>query len=303
MENAAGSPGLILVTGATGFVGRHLVAHLRKQGAPVRCLVRTPGKAGALAELGAEVVPGDILAPDTLEKAAAGVQRVVHLVGIIQERGTATFDAIHVEGTRNLLEACRGKGIRCFLYQSALGTRPDARSRYHQTKWQAEELVRASGLPYTISRPSLIYGRGDDFTTRLVRALRMAPVALVPGPGTAKLQPLFIEDLVRCLHRMLVDPGFLGETVEMGGPEQLTLDRVIQAIARAVKRPRPLCHLPVGLLRPAAAIMEALLPTPPLTRDQLVMLQEDNVCAVDSVARRFGFDPVGFEQGLARIFP
>ena len=138
---------MILVTGATGFVGSHLVTRLRKDGLAVRAVVRTPAKAQALADLGVEVVPGDISDRASLEAAAAGIERVIHLVGIIQEAPGATFQSVHVDGTRELLEASKKAGVRHFIYQSALGTRPNAKSRYHRTKWEAEELVSRAGFP------------------------------------------------------------------------------------------------------------------------------------------------------------
>ena len=158
---------MILVTGGMGFVGSHLIRQMRKQGLHVRALVRNPEKAKELKELKVELIPGDIADRDALDDAAAGVERVIHLVGIIQEAHGATFQGVHVEGTRNLIAAAKKAGVRHFLYQSALGTRPAAKSEYHRTKWQAEELVRASGIPFTILRPSLIYGPGDQFTLRL----------------------------------------------------------------------------------------------------------------------------------------
>src|SRR5574337_1864296 len=186
---------MILVTGGTGFVGSHLIRRLRKEGRSVRALVRNPEKARTLADLGAEVAPGDISDAVSLEKACAGAERVIHLVGIIQEAPGATFRGVHVEGTRNLLQAAKKAGVRHFFYQSALGTRAGAKSEYHRTKWQAEELVAASGIPFTILRPSLIYGPGDQFTLRLADIIKLSPVLPVIGSGASKIQPIYIDDV------------------------------------------------------------------------------------------------------------
>ncbi|HSQ78149.1 MAG TPA: NAD(P)H-binding protein, partial [Nitrospirota bacterium] len=167
---------MILIIGGTGFVGSNLVRRMRREGLRLRALVRNPDKAQALADLGVEAVPGDLSEKVSLEKAVVGVERVIHLVGIIQEAPGVTFKSVHVEGTRSLVEAARKAGVRHFFYQSALGVRPGAKSEYHKTKWQAEELVRASGIPYTILRPSLIYGPGDQFTLRLAEIIRQSPV-------------------------------------------------------------------------------------------------------------------------------
>src|SRR3990172_2262039 len=194
---------MILVVCGTGFVGSHLIQRLRKGGLPVRAVVRSPRKAQALKDLGVEVVAGDIADKASLEAAAAGVERIIHLVGIIQEASGVTFRGVHVEGTRNLIEAAKKAGVRHFFYQSALGTRPGAKSEYHKTKWEAEELVRASGIPFTILRPSLIYGPGDLFTIRLSEMFKLSPVLPVIGSGKSKIQPIYIDDVVSCIQKIV----------------------------------------------------------------------------------------------------
>ncbi len=292
---------MILVTGGTGFVGSHLIAQMRKQGLPVRALVRRPDKAGALRELGVEIVSGDLADARSLEDACAGVERVIHLVGIIQETPGATFQQVHVEGTRNLLEAARRCRVRHFFYQSALGTRPGAASEYHRTKWQAEELVSGSGIAYTILRPSLIYGPGDQFTLRLAEIIRSSPVLPVIGAGSSKVQPIFIDDVVACIVKAVTSDSFLNEIYEIGGPDQLTYEEVTRAIADALGIKRPVVHMPLLFLRPAARLFETLLEKPPITTGQLQMLQEDNICSLRDVCEACGGKPVPFRDGLKRF--
>ncbi|HUJ18406.1 MAG TPA: complex I NDUFA9 subunit family protein [Nitrospirota bacterium] len=292
---------MILVTGGTGFVGSHLIRQMRKQGLHVRALVRNPEKAKELKDLKVELIPGDIADREALDDAAAGVERVIHLVGIIQEAHGATFQGVHVEGTRNLLAAAKKAGVRHFLYQSALGTRPGARSEYHKTKWQAEELVRASGIPFTILRPSLIYGSGDQFTLRLAEVIRQSPVLPVIGSGKSKVQPIYIDDVVSCLVKAVTSDASLNEIYEIGGPEQLTYEEVTVAIAEALGIKRPTIHMPLFLMRPMARVLETVLPKPPLTTEQLIMLQEDNVCGVRDICEACGNVPVRFRDGLKRF--
>jgi len=292
---------MILVTGGTGFVGGHLIRRLRKDGLPVRALARRPDRAQALIDLGVEVVPGDIADKTALEKAAGGIQRVVHLVGIIQEAPGATFRTAHVEGTRNVVEAARKAGVIHFFHQSALGTRPGAKSEYHRTKWEAEELVRKSGIPYTILRPSLIYGPGDRFTVRLSELLRRAPFMPVIGSGKSRVQPIYIDDVVSCMVKALTDDAFLNEIYEIGGPQQLTYEEVTSAIAEAMGLRRPPVHLPLFLMEPMARALETVLSNPPLTTDQLIMLQEDNVCSMRDIRDAFGIEPVTFSEGLKKF--
>jgi uncharacterized protein YbjT (DUF2867 family) len=292
---------MILVIGGTGFVGSHLVRRMRKEGIPLRALVRNPDKAQALADLGVEAFPGDLSNKASLEKAVAGVERVIHLVGIIQEAPGATFKSVHVEGTRNLVEAARKAGVRHFFYQSALGTRPGAKSEYHKTKWQAEELVRASGIPYTILRPSLIYGPGDQFTLRLAEIIRQSPVLPVIGSGKSKVQPIAIDDVVSCIVKAVSSDAFLNEIYEIGGPEQLTYEEVTRAIAGALGISRPAVHVPMLFIRPMALVLETLLPKPPVTTDQLIMLREDNVCSMRDIREVFGIEPENFQEGLKKF--
>jgi len=292
---------MILVTGGTGFVGGHLLRRLRKDGLSVRVLARNSDRERALIDLGVEVVRGDIADKNALEKAVEGIERVIHLVGIIQEAPGATFRAVHVDGTRNVLGAARKAGVLHFFYQSALGTRPGAKSEYHRTKWEAEELVRQSGIPHTVLRPSLIYGPGDSFTLRLSDILRRAPVMPVIGSGKSKVQPIYIDDVVSCMVKAVTSDAFLNEIYEIGGPEQLTYEEVTTAIAEAIGLKRPAVHLPLFLMEPMARVLETVFPNPPLTTNQLIMLQEDNVCSMRDIHDAFGIEPVTFREGLKKF--
>ncbi len=292
---------MILVVGGTGFVGSHLIRRMRKEGLPVRTVARNPDKAHWLEELDVEVVAGDISDKASLEKAAVGVERVVHLVGIIQEAPGATFKSVHVDGTRNLLDAAKRAGVRHFFYQSALGTRAGAKSAYHRTKWEAEELVRASGIPYTILRPSLIYGPGDQFTIRLSEMLKHSPVLPVIGPGKSKIQPIYIDDVVSCVIKAVTCDSCLNDIYEVGGPEQLTYEEVTRAVAAAMGISRPAIHVPLLFIKPITRVLESVLPKSPVTSDQLVMLQEDNVCSMRDIREAFGVEPLSFHQGLQKF--
>jgi uncharacterized protein YbjT (DUF2867 family) len=292
---------MILVTGGTGFVGGHLIRRLRQQDIAVRAVVRQPDKAAWLKDLGVDVVKGDVSDRASLEKAAEGCDGAIHLVGIIQEAPGASFREVHVEGTRRILDAARKAGVRHFFYQSALGTRPNARSDYHRTKWEAEELVRASTIPFTILRPSLIYGPGDQFTIRLSEMIRMSPVLPVIGTGRSKVQPIFVNDVISCIVKAVTGGSFLNEMYEIGGPEQLTYEEVTVTIAAVMGRKRPALHMPLFFMKPLARVLETVLPRPPITTDQLIMLQEDNVCGMRDIRDAFGIEPVPFRDGLKQF--
>jgi NADH dehydrogenase len=222
-------------------------------------------------------------------------------VGIIQEAAGATFQRVHVDGTRNLLEAARKSGVRHFFYQSALGTRPNAKSEYHKTKWAAEELVRASGISFTILRPSLIYGPGDQFTIRLSEMIRLSPVLPIIGSGRSKVQPIYIDDVATCIVKAVTSDCCLNEICEIGGPDQLTYEEVTVAIADAMGVNRPTLHLPLFFMKSMATVLKAVLPKPPVTTDQLIMLQEDTVCSMRDIRDAFGVEPIGFPEGLEKF--
>jgi uncharacterized protein YbjT (DUF2867 family) len=292
---------MLLVTGGTGFIGSHLIDRLRQLDIAVRAVVRHPAREKELRSLGVDVVSGDIADAASLKQAAHGCDRVIHLVGIIQEARGATFRGVHVEGTRNVLAAAKAAGARQFLFLSALGTRPGAKSAYHRTKWEAEELVRASGIPFTILRPSLVYGAGDLFTLRLSNMIRLSPVLPVVGSGASKIQPLHIDDLISCIVKAVSSDAFVNEMYELGGPEQLTYKEVTTFIAEAMGVRRPVLHLPLIVMKAAARAFEIALPTPPVTTDQLIMLQEDTVCPLRDMRDAFGVEPVRFREGLRRF--
>ncbi len=291
----------ILVTGANGFVGSHLVRALAKAGHEVRALVRSGESAARIKGKNVEPFAGDVTEPDSLEGAADGCGAVIHLVGIIQPGPGYTFESIHKEGTQNIIEAAKGSpSVTHFIYQSALGTRKGAVSEYHRTKYLAEELTRGSGLNFTITRPSIIFGEGDGFTTRLTQVIRMGPVVPVIGPGKGRLQPVYIDDLVEVFLGIVGNRDYYGRTLELGGPEQLTFDEVVDELKSALKSSKPTLHVPVWMVRPAAAVMEKLLPHPPVTNDQLTMLEEDNIAKVNDLLE-FVKKPVSYGEGLRRF--
>ena len=210
----------VLVTGGTGFVGRSVVAALLRRGHQVRCLVRS-GSAHRLADQpGATAVPGDVTDPGSLPAALAGSEVLVHLVGIIRERPGhgVTFDRLHTDATRNVAAAARGSDIRRVIHMSALGTQSEARSRYHQTKWAAEQALRESGLDWTIFRPSVIFGPGDGFVSLLARLVRWFPVVPVIGDGRNRFQPVAVGDVAESFARAVERPRTAGAVFEVGGP-------------------------------------------------------------------------------------
>ena len=290
----------IAVTGASGFVGRHVTTLLAGRGHQVRALVRDdPGRAAAA--LPAERTPGDLADPAALAALTRGADVIVHLVGIIVEAGAATFEAVHVEGTRRLLTAAREAGARRFVHMSAVGARDEpGATRYHRTKWRAEELVRSSGLSHAIFRPSIISGPENRPIRTLARLHRWSPLVPVFGDGGFAMQPVWIGDVALAFALAAERPALSG-VFELGGPATLTYEEFVRAIGRAAGHPRPLVHVPLAVARAAAAALGVMGPLAPLTLDQLQMLVEGSATPANALESTFGIWALPFDEGLARF--
>ena len=185
---------MILVTGSSGFLGRNVVKALRTRGESVRCLVRSPSRAGVVTSYGVELAYGDILDPPSLKNAMKGVDAVAHLVAIIREKGRSTFDLINRQGVGNVVAAAREEGVRHVVHVSAIGVQENPAYPYLNSKWQGEQEVIRGGVGYTIIRPSILFGPGDEFINTLAGVVRAFPVVPVAGNGRVRFQPISVEE-------------------------------------------------------------------------------------------------------------
>ncbi|RME64212.1 MAG: complex I NDUFA9 subunit family protein [Nitrospirae bacterium] len=295
----------VLVAGGTGFVGRNLIPHLLGRVGLVRVLVRDPEKAKALFVPEVELYRGDITEPESLRGACEGVDLVVHLVGIIIERGRYTFESVHVKGTEALVEEALRAGVKRFFYQSALGSSLGSPYKYLKTKAQAEEVVKDSGMDYLIFRPSLILGKGDGFSKNMISLIKSSPVVPLPGGGKTLFQPIFIDDWCRAFMVAAFSEGHWNRIYEFGGPEHLSYRQMVQAYMSQMGLRRPVVSMPLSLAKMALPFGRlaklAGMRLPEVTGEQLSLLSQDNITDPEACQRHFGFQPRNFEEFLPEV--
>ena len=269
----------VAVTGGTGFVGGHLAARLRGDGHEVvivsRGVDQRPG-AGHVTELpGVEVARTSVTDRVGLEQAFDGCEGVAHCAGINREVGKQTYEAIHVEGTANVVSAAEAAGVTQLALMSFLRARPACGSPYHESKWAAEEIVRASTLHWTILKPGMVYGRGDHFLHHLSSALHTFPIYV--GIGHRRVRPLWIDDLVDVLAASVVGRRLDHQTVPVLGPTEIKFDDAVRMIAGVLDRRVRVIRLPLTFHRGLAWVSEKVMTVPLIARAQVRLLEEEIV--------------------------
>ena len=292
---------MILVTGATGFVGPKIVHALRAADKPVRCLVRDPSRGRQLQSWGCELARGDVTDPKSLREAVRGCDRVMHLVAIIQGK-PEQFERIMTEGTRNVVAAATEAGVERFVLMSALGTTEETKELvpYYRSKWAMEQAVKESGLEHVIFRPSFVFGRDGGVLPIFIRQVRWSPVVPVLGPGTQRIQPIWVDDVAAHFTKGVDLPEAANRTFELGGPDTVDWNELYARIKRVLGKRRPTMHVPFGVVRAGAKVAQ-FLPKAPITPDQVKMLQAgDNVVSNDDARTTFGLPLVPLDEQIHR---
>ena len=267
----------IVVLGGGGFVGSHIVARLVSDGYRVVVPTRRREEVKHLILLPTvDVVEQDIHDPATLERLFAECVAVINLVGIINESGRNTFDRVHVELPRKVIAACHKAGVRRLLHMSALGASADGPSRYLKSKAAAEAMVAASGLAWTIFRPSVIFGREDNFLNMFARLAHLMPVVALASPK-ARFQPVYVGDVAHCYVHSINDEITFGARYDLCGPKVYTLRELVTYVGEVTGALRPILALGPGLSNLMATVLGHL-PGKILTRDNLASMRKDNVC-------------------------
>ena len=287
-----------VVTGASGFVGTRLCRELLDGGWKVRALVRDPVKAAArLGHLPVEMRAGDIRDADYLRGAMEGAGAVVHLAAIaIERRGMGeTSEHTNAYATRGLVDAAEAAGVERFVHMSQNGSDSRSPHRFLRSKGVAQDIVTGSHLRWTVLRPSVIVGPEDAFVNVLARLVRLTPVIFpVPGGGTARFQPIFVGDVVRAVRVALEDDATIGALYAIGGPMPLTLRQMAERMLTAMQARRVTIGVPTSVVRPLIAVVERVLPNPPVTTELLDLLAVDNTVPDNAITSVFRIEPTPF---------
>ena len=269
----------IAITGGTGFVGGHLATALAREGHEAVVIARGLDQRAWAQEVlslpNASLFRAGLDDSVRLEEAFTGCEAVAHCAGINREIGRATYQTVHVEGTKNVVRAAELAGVQRLSIVSFVRARPHPRSPYHDSKWVAEEIVRASKLDWTVLKPGMMYGRGDHMLDHLSKALLTFPIYI--GVGDRRVRPLAINDAVRILEAALVENHLSRKTVPILGPTELSFDDVARRVAQVIGKKRPFIRAPIAFHYLLALLSEATMTVPLVARAQVRILEEELV--------------------------
>ncbi len=289
---------LITVFGGSGFIGRHVVRALARQGFRIRAAVRRPDLAYHLQPLGdvgqIHAVQANLRYPASIKAALEGADAVVNLVGIMNETGRQTFDGVHAFGAQAVAKATAERGLDKLVHLSALGADENSKSIYSRSKAEGEKLIREAVSTACILQPSVVFGPEDKFFNLFAGLARISPVLPLIGGGQTKFQPLYVGDLADAVVACLKEKTAAGQTYELGGPEVLTLQQCMEFILATIDRKRLLVPLPFAVARFQAQFLN-LLPNPLLTPDQVELLKHDNVVSAQAVLQNRSLEALGIE--------
>lgn len=292
--------GLITVFGGSGFIGRHLVRRLARQGWTIRVAVRRPTGANFLKPMGdvGQITPvrASIGDPVAVQAAVSGARAVVNLVGILYERGARSFAAVHARGAHTVAAASEAAGVERLIHVSAIGADLHAEAEYARSKGAGEAAVKTAFSKATILRPSVVFGPEDNFFNRFAAMARLSPILPLIGGGHTRFQPVYVGDVAEAIAACLVAPATAGKTYELGGPRIYSFKELMELLMAQIGRQRLLVPLPFPLASFQAMFLEKL-PVPPLTRDQVTLLRRDNVVAAGALGLSdLGITPTSVES-------
>lgn len=297
---------MILVTGASGYVGGYVLRELAKTqpNNPVRALVRGASQSAKVQGLSAQPVMGDVTDPASLPAAMQGVDTVVHLAAVNRDRGAVTMERVNQQGTINVTDAARAAGVKHIINVVGLGASPSKPYPLARTQGIGVDYISQSGVPFTILEASVIFGAGDEFLNTLAGLARVPPFMIVPGDGRSRFQPIAAVDVGRCVARSVemagVMAGVRNQRLQICGAEVLTLEQIIDEILKTMQISRIKLKMPVPLLRIAVGLM-SVLPRPPVTPSLLAQLGVDNVATDNATQKVFGVQPLPLRGNIGFV--
>jgi uncharacterized protein YbjT (DUF2867 family) len=293
---------LVTIFGGSGFVGRHLVRALAKRGWRIRVAVRRPDLAGHLQPLGVvgqvHAVQANLRYPESVARAAEGANAIVNLVGILYQSGAQRFDAVQAEGAEAVAQAAKAEGAR-LIQMSALGVSKDSASHYARTKALGEDAAFAGRRDAIVFRPSVIFGPEDDLFNRFASLARISPFLPLIGGGDNKFQPVFVGDVAEAFAKAVEGEIHGGDIYELGGPEVISFKELLEITLREIGRRRLLLPMPFWFARLQATFME-LMPKPMLTRDQVKLLEQDNIVSAEAIRAGRTLEGIGISPTAMR---
>jgi NADH dehydrogenase len=296
---------MIVVTGASGYLGSHITRQLVEAGFPVRAMVRSKlaaQKEGRLGGLDLEWIEADVTRPETLASALRGATAVIHTVAIAIEKGGRTYEQVNNQGTANLVDAMKAAGVDRLIYISQLGANARLPYRFLASKGKGQDYVSASGLAWTSFQPSVIWGPEDEFANSFARLIPLTPIIFpIVGDETARFQPVWVEDVATSVVNALNDTATIGMVYQLGGPEVLVLEEIERRTMRALGSRRWFVRFPMPLLKVFVLLMEVVLPNPPVTRSLLELLAVSNVTTQNAI-QQFVSQPRPFTAEYASVY-
>lgn len=291
---------MISITGANGFIGKEFVKSLSKKNKKIRCLALEGEDTTELERYGVEIVYGDILDKEILVSLVSDSECVVHLAAIVTSNDIERMYKINVEGTRNIVEACRKNKIKHILFTSSIAAVANNLGPYGKSKIEAERIIRESGLDYTILRPTLVYGKKGQEFNELVNTIKKLPVIPLIGGAKGKKNPVYVGDLAELIVRIVYSKNSINKIYEIGGAEEINFAELVSLISRELGIRRIKIYVPSFIGLATAAIFKKILKNPLITKDQVVAFCNDAVADMSSLRKDFDFKPITFEEGLKK---
>jgi len=297
-----GVNGPIVLTGASGFFGAHLARALGAAGEPCRGLVRRSSDVRALRGFGIDLHVGDVCDPASLVPAFEGCRAVVHLAGAADVADPDLNEQVNVGGTVNVAEACVRAGVPRLLFFSSSCAVRELQDAYGRTKWEAEQQLRRFDLDLRVFRPAMIFGEGSREWTTFVTTVARLPWVPIPGSGEHLLRPVFVDDAIDATLAAVQRDGLRGRVYDIIGPTEITLNGLIEAVARRIGRRRRPLHLPLEPCVAGARVLGRIWEHPPVVPDQVLAFAQDTVGDLDPPRRDLQWSPRGLDEGLDALF-